>query len=112
MTTSGPPPPEFPQAGGIAIVGRANVGKSSLLNALIGEPIAIISPHPQTTRATVRGVLTGDGAQYVWLDTPGFHSPSTELGRQMNRTARRSLHDADVLVVVIPAPADGRRAEL
>jgi GTP-binding protein Era len=112
MTTSRSPAPEAPRAGGVAIVGRPNVGKSTLLNALVGEPIAITSPHPQTTRATVRGVLTAGDSQYVWLDTPGLHSPRTELGRRMNKAARRAALDADVLVVIVAAPTGSGRDEL
>src|SRR5579859_1171828 len=105
MTTSHSPVQDAPRAGGVAIVGRPNVGKSTLLNALVGEPIAITSPHPQTTRAIVRGISTTRDAQYIWLDTPGLHSPRTELGRQMNKAARRAILDADVMVVLVPAPA-------
>lgn len=95
------------RAGRVAIVGRPNVGKSTLLNALIGEPIAITSPHPQTTRTTVRGISTVGDSQFVWLDAPGFHSPRSELGREMNRAAHRALRDADVAVVLAAAPRDG-----
>jgi GTP-binding protein Era len=89
-------------------VGRPNVGKSTLLNALLGEPIAITSLHPQTTRDTVRGVLTMGDTQYVFVDTPGLHAPKTRLGAWMNETARQAARDADVLVLVIEAPRDGQ----
>jgi GTP-binding protein Era len=107
MTPRSSPAISVTRAGRVAIVGRPNVGKSTLLNALIGEPIAITSPHPQTTRTTVRGVSTVGDSQYVWLDAPGFHSPRTELGREMNRAAHRALRDADVAVVLAVAPRDG-----
>jgi GTP-binding protein Era len=92
----------------VAIVGRPNVGKSTLLNALLGEPIAIISEHPQTTRDAVRGVLTVDATQFVFVDTPGLHEPRTRLGHWMNETARQAARDADVVVLVVEGPHDGR----
>jgi len=99
--------------GTVALVGRPNVGKSTLLNALLGERIAIVSHHPQTTRDRILGVLTRADAQYVFLDTPGMHSAKTKLGVRMNREARHAARDADVVVFVTsvgvePAPAVGR----
>ncbi len=94
-------------AGRIAIVGRPNVGKSTLLNTLLGEPIAITSLHPQTTRDTVRGVLTVADTQFVFVDTPGLHTPRTRLGHWMNETARQAARDADVLVLVVEVPREG-----
>jgi GTPase len=108
MKTPSPPPPNAARAGRVAIVGRPNVGKSTLLNALLGEPIAIISLHPQTTRDTVRGVLTVGETQYVFVDTPGLHEPRTRLGQWMNETARQAARDADVLVLVVEAPPEGK----
>ncbi len=96
------------RAGRIALVGRPNVGKSTLLNALLGEPIAITSLHPQTTRDTVRGVLTVGETQYVFVDTPGLHAPRTKLGHWMNETARQAAREADVVVLVVEAPRDGK----
>jgi GTP-binding protein Era len=96
------------RAGRVAIMGRPNVGKSTLLNAILGEPIAITSLHPQTTRDTVRGVLTAGSTQYVFVDTPGLHPPRTRLGHWMNETARQAARDADVLVLVVETPKDGQ----
>jgi GTP-binding protein Era len=100
--------PEPARSGRVAIVGRPNVGKSTLLNALLGEPIAIISEHPQTTRDAVRGVLTVENVQYVFVDTPGLHEPKTKLGQWMNETARQAARDADVVVLVVEGPREGR----
>lgn len=86
------------KAGRIAIVGRANVGKSTLLNALLGEPIAIVSSHPQTTRDRIAGIVTRGRTQLVFLDTPGIHRAKTKLGTRMNELARESLEEADVVV--------------
>jgi GTP-binding protein Era len=91
------------RAGRVALLGRPNVGKSTLLNALLGEPVAIISPHPQTTRDAVRGILTAGDTQYVFVDTPGLHAPNTKLGERMNHTARDQARDADALVLVVEA---------
>ena len=74
--------------GTIAIVGRANVGKSTFLNAALGEPLAIVSPLPQTTRDTLLGVVHRDEAQLAFLDTPWLHRARSELGRRMNASAR------------------------
>jgi GTPase len=102
---SAPPTPEPAlRAGRVVLVGCANVGKSTLLNALVGEPIAITSPHPQTTRSLVRGVLTTRDTQYVFVDTPGLHDARTSLGERMNAISRGSLQDADAVVVVVEAP--------
>jgi GTP-binding protein Era len=84
-------------------VGRPNVGKSTLLNALLGEPIAITSHHPQTTRDEVHGVLTRDSVQLVFVDTPGLHDARNRLGQRMNAIARDAALNADVVVVVVEA---------
>jgi len=85
----------------VALLGRPNVGKSTLLNALLGEPIAIISSHPQTTRDVVRGVMTRGDTQYVFLDTPGVHSAKNRLGTWMNEAARGQAREADVVVLLV-----------
>jgi GTP-binding protein Era len=83
-----------------AIVGKPNVGKSTLMNRFIGENLAIISPKPQTTRNRIMGVLTVDELQYLFLDTPGFHKPKNRLGDRMRRSIIDSLDDVDVILFV------------
>ncbi len=90
-------------SGFIALVGRPNVGKSSLLNAMIGEKIAIVSEKPQTTRTRITGVLTKDEVQLVFADTPGFHKPRTELSRYMVKQVRESVGDVDVVILMMEA---------
>jgi GTP-binding protein Era len=100
--------PQPTRSGRVALVGRPNVGKSTLLNALLGEPLAIISPHPQTTREPVRGVLTRGSAQYVFVDTPGLHDAKTRLGHRMNDQAQTQAREADAVVLVVETRADER----
>lgn len=85
----------------VSIVGRPNVGKSSLLNAILGEKIAIVSKKPQTTRTRITGVHTAGDTQYVFLDTPGIHHPRTSLGKYMVDTARGAIGDADLDLLVV-----------
>ncbi len=98
----GPPPAASPsqvtRAGTVALIGRPNVGKSTLLNALLGERIAITSHHAQTTRDRIAGILTRDGVQYVFLDTPGLHRARHKLGERMNEVARAAAAECDVAV--------------
>jgi GTPase len=92
------------RAGFAALVGRPNVGKSTLLNALVGEKVSIVTPRPQTTRHRVLGVLTGEDAQIVFIDTPGLHHGARRaLNRAMNRIAVSALAEADVDVLVVEA---------
>ncbi len=84
----------------VSIVGRPNVGKSSLLNRLLGEKIAIVSDKPQTTRNRITGVLTEGETQYVFIDTPGLHKPKSKLGQFMVRQAGASVSDVDAVILV------------
>ena len=95
----------------ITIVGRPNVGKSSLMNALVGEKIAIVSPKPQTTRNRITGVLTRGETQLVFLDTPGVHHARTKLGDYMPRQATGSVADVDLAVFVTEANRPLNEAE-
>jgi len=89
----------------VTLVGRPNVGKSSLVNAICGGKVSIVSDKPQTTRHRVRGVLTRPGVQLVFVDTPGLHKPVTALGERVNATALESLHDVDLACLVLDATA-------
>jgi GTP-binding protein Era len=89
------------RAGFVALVGRPNVGKSTLLNALLGQKVAIVSHRPQTTRVPVRGILTRPDAQMIFIDTPGIHEPHHELGQMMVKLARRAIPEADVVCMMV-----------
>lgn len=93
------------KSGFISVVGRPNVGKSTLVNALVGQKVAITSSRPQTTRNTIRGVLTlqDPSAQLVFVDTPGLHKPKNALGERLNRLVYGSLADTDVTLFVLDA---------
>ena len=91
------------RSGFVTLVGRPNVGKSSLVNAIRGQKVSIVSDKPQTTRHRVMGVLTTADAQLVFVDTPGLHKPVTALGERVNATALESLSDVDVACLVIDA---------
>lgn len=99
------------RSGFCSIVGRPNVGKSTLLNALVGQKVAITTPVPQTTRHTVRGVLHREDAQVVFVDTPGMHKPKTLLGTRLNEVARDALANVDAIVLMVDAEAGVGRGD-
>src|SRR5579859_4645508 len=97
------------RSGFVCILGRPNAGKSTLLNALVGEKLAIISPKPQTTRNRLQGVIHipkrkgKDGAQIVLIDTPGVHKPDSSLGRKMMQEVREALEGCDLVLLIVDA---------
>ena len=93
------------RSGFISILGRPNVGKSTLLNRLVGDKIAIVSERPQTTRNRILGIKNVEGGQFIFIDTPGLHQGRSELNQRMVRTAIASGRDADVLLFMIEASA-------
>ena len=93
-------PPGF-KSGFVAIVGRPNVGKSTLMNTLVGQKIAITSPVAQTTRNRLRGILTTDQQQIIFVDTPGIHKPHHELGRVLVQNARAAIDAVDLILFVV-----------
>lgn len=96
----------------IAIVGRPNVGKSSILNAMIGQKVAIVSNKPQTTRTRIMGVLTEGEDQLVFIDTPGMHKPKTSLGKYMVRSVNESVSGVDACLLVTEADREPTQTEL
>jgi GTP-binding protein Era len=93
------------RSGFVSLLGRPNAGKSTLLNALVGEKLAIVSDKPQTTRTTIQGVANIGGAQVVFVDTPGIHKSTTLFNQRMMETVRSVLEDRDVLLYVVDAAA-------
>ncbi|MBT9253201.1 MAG: GTPase Era [Brockia lithotrophica] len=99
------------RSGFVAVVGRPNVGKSTLVNAVVGSKVAIVTPKPQTTRHNIRGVYTEARGQIVFVDTPGIHRPRSKLGEWMNESARRVLRDVDLVLFVIDAARGWREGD-
>ena len=95
----------------VALVGRPNVGKSSLLNRLVGEKVAIVTAKPQTTRTRITGILTRGPLQYIFLDTPGIHRPRTKLGERMTKAAVQSIAEVDAVVMLFEPYGELTEAE-
>ena len=98
------------KSGFVAIVGRPNAGKSTLVNTLVGRKVAIVSPKPQTTRNRIQGILNRDDAQIVLIDTPGIHKPENVLSRQMMDELQHALEGIDILSLIVDAAADSAPA--
>ncbi|MBI2217186.1 MAG: GTPase Era [Candidatus Rokubacteria bacterium] len=94
------------RAGFVSLIGRPNAGKSTLLNRLVGQKLAIVSPRPQTTRNRITGIVNRPDAQVVFVDTPGLHAGKGKLGEFMQRTAERAVEDVDLVCLVVDAVAD------
>lgn len=106
------PIPEMPSSVFVALVGRPNVGKSSLTNYLVGEKVAIVTKKPQTTRSRITGVITKGPVQYVLMDTPGIHAARNKLDARMTQTATASLKDVDVTMMLFEPAGEFTDAEL
>ena len=106
------PIPEMPSSVFVALVGRPNVGKSSLTNCLVGEKVAIVTQKPQTTRSRITGVITKGPVQYVLMDTPGIHAAHNKLDARMTQTAAASLKDVDVTMMLFEPAGELTDSEL
>ena len=106
------PIPEMPSSVFVALVGRPNVGKSSLTNYLVGEKVAIVTQKPQTTRSRITGVITKGPVQYVLMDTPGIHAARNKLDSRMTQTAAASLKDVDVTMMLFEPAGELTDSEL
>lgn len=94
------------KSGFVSIIGRTNVGKSTLINSLVGEKVAITANKNQTTRTAIKAIVNRENSQIIFIDTPGIHKPKTKLGETMNETAWETIPDVDVLLFIIEATSD------
>lgn len=94
------------KSGFVSIIGRTNVGKSTLINSLVGEKVAITANKSQTTRTAIKAIVNRDNSQIIFIDTPGIHKPKTKLGETMNETAWGTLPDVDILLFIIEATSN------
>lgn len=94
------------KSGFVAIVGRTNVGKSSILNEIVGQKVAVVVNKPQTTRTAIKAIINRKNSQIIFTDTPGIHKPKSKLGNTMNDTAWSSIPDADIILFVVEATSD------
>lgn len=95
------------KSGFVALIGRPNVGKSTLMNYFVGKKISIISPKPQTTRNSIKGILTLDDAQIIFIDTPGVHPPKNKLGEYMVKVSEKTLKEVDLILYIVEAIDNG-----
>ena len=100
------------RSGYVSIIGRPNVGKSTLLNAILGQKVSIVAARPQTTRNKILGVKNLPGAQIIFIDTPGIHRPKSLLGEVMVKSARDVLSDIDIVLFVAEAGGDSGRDDI
>lgn len=91
------------KSGFVSLIGKTNVGKSTLLNAILGENIAITTARPQTTRKTIKGIVNRDNSQIIFTDTPGIHKPKNKFGEYMIQTAFEAISDVDIILFLISA---------
>lgn len=94
------------KSGFVSIIGRTNVGKSTLINSLVGEKVAITADKNQTTRTAIKAIVNRENSQIIFIDTPGIHKPKTKLGETMNETAWGTIPDVDILLFIIEATSD------
>src|SRR5574344_3170118 len=94
------------KSGFVSMVGRTNVGKSSIINALVGEKVAAIANKPQTTRTAIRAIVNRENSQIIFIDTPGIHKPKTKLGNVMVNTAFEEISEVDVILFIIEATSE------
>ncbi len=99
------------KSGFVSIVGRPNVGKSTLINAIVGSKISIVSFKPQTTRDVIRGIYNDEESQIIFTDTPGIHKPEDSLGNIMNTNATNSIHDVDVILMLVDISKESRASD-
>ncbi len=99
------------KSGFVSIVGRPNVGKSTLINAIVGSKVSIVSFKPQTTRDVIRGIYNDENSQIIFTDTPGIHKPEDSLGNIMNENATNSVHDVDVILMLVDISKESRASD-
>lgn len=97
------------KSGFVSLIGKTNVGKSTLLNAILGENIAITTPRPQTTRKAIKGIINNEHSQIIFTDTPGIHKPKNKFGEFMIQTAYEAISDVDIVLFLISAQDESVR---
>ena len=99
------------KSGFVSIVGRPNVGKSSLINALVGQKVSIVSFKPQTTRDVIKGIYNDEDSQIIFTDTPGIHKSQDDLGDVMNKNAINTTHDSEVIIMMVDVSKDSHASD-